>query len=324
MFAGLCIDHANVAHAIGFSNRVLEFFENLFPNEVAYACISVGMNPLAKAIKKRQNAIAAAEIAIAIREASATKERPVLYLYKGIPLHSVCHCRKVTAVDALSYYESEIAEQNKKIARYQLEARNAEHGSVLPPDTVISDNDINVDDDAIINLNFLQGKETISKKSVSGTGFVTFKSRRAQTAACQVALVSQKYSRLVTLTAPDPDDIIWDNVTTSKRYTDEAVDMVTTVYAMGIFFWGVVLAFIATISNLSNLSEYLPFIEDIDPALYAIIAGLLPVYALVLVLYLLPILMCWISETIEKRKTKSSIDFEVFSWYYVLILYLTI
>ena len=305
------------------TERLREFFDNLFPGEIAHACIAVGMQPLANAIKKRDAAIAEAELAVAAREASDTKERPMLRTYKGIPVHSVCTCGDVTEVDALSYYEKEIADLNAKVSSFQVQARNAENGDVLPPGTIISDDDINGDDtdeDGASSLmsNFVPAKQVITKKSVAGTGFVTFKSRRAQAAACQVAIVSRKYPELKVFRAPDPEDIIWDNVTTSKKYIDQTTSAVSVVYYTGIIFWGAILAFVATISNLDSLSEYMPFIEDIDPALYAIIAGILPVYALVLLIYIIPIVMEWVSKVIERRKTKTSIEFNVFSWYAIL------
>jgi hypothetical protein len=298
------------------TEKLTEFFNNLFPGEISHACISVGMQPLARAVDRRHSAVVATEVAIAAQEASETKERPVLRLYRGMPVHSVCACGAVTEVDALSHYETEIAKLNSQVLRLQLAARAAEDADVLPPGTIISEEDINMSDDEEDSeeAEAIDLKKTITKKSVSGTGFVTFRSRRAQVAACQVALVSQKYPDLKVFPAADPHDIIWRNVTASKRYTDETSYMVYAVYSGGIVFWGIVLGVIATLSNLEALSEYLPFIDDINPTLYSVIAGILPVYALVLVIYLIPKLMSWIGEHIERRKTKSSVQFEVFSW----------
>ena len=79
-------------------------------------------------------------------------------------------------------------------------------------------------------------------------------------------------------------------------------------------FWGTVLAFIAAVSNLSNLEKYLPFIGNLNPVLYSLLAGILPVIVMNLFLSLLPAIFGYGAEKIEKRKTKSDVQQIVFQW----------
>ncbi len=59
----------------------------------------------------------------------------------------------------------------------------------------------------------------------------------------------------------------------------------------GLLFWGVVMAFIAAVSNLSNLATYLPFLNDLDSVSYAVLEGQLPVILLIVFMMLIPMIM---------------------------------
>ncbi len=298
------------------SEKLFALFDSLFPGEVSFARISVAMSPLARNIDKRNAAVANAECAVAEFMGSDKKESPVIKINsKGKPAGALAYCSKTEEVNAMEYFKGEVVRLNGKISRYQQEARIAENAEVLPPDTPVTDeaavDDEDDKDDAALQTNLAP---KITKKSVTGTGFVTFKSRRVQATCCQVSILSEKYPTLKAFPAPEPKDIVWSNIAVTPQFTKEAENVTTTMYCVGMGFWALVLAFISALSNLNNLKTYLPFIESMDPVLYSLVAGLLPVIFLAVFMSLLPVIMAYVSELIERRKTFSGIQMEVFSW----------
>ncbi len=97
-------------------------------------------------------------------------------------------------------------------------------------------------------------------------------------------------------------------------YTQNVSYATSVFWNSGLLFWGVVMAFVAAVSNLSNLATYLPFLNDLDPVSYAILEGQLPVVILIVFMMLLPAAMTYSSQSVEKRKTNSGVQMEVFKW----------
>jgi hypothetical protein len=273
------------------------------------------------------------------------KEPPTIVLLRGRPLEGVHlpYTGKLETKNALEFYKKRILDYNTLITRYQAEVRAADTALPMQPavldaeDSDGEDQEVNGKEDEALLAEGDEGRDdahsdvdamsdraissagddapVITKKQVSGTGFVTFKSRRAQATATQVIRLSQKYSRMKAYQAPEPNDIVWHNITVPIRYIEESMNVTHAMYIAGILFWAGILAFIAALSNLENLDNYLPFIKSMDPVLYAIVAGLLPVLVLVIFMSLLPIIMTLVSELIEKQKTYSAIHTEVLRWY---------
>jgi hypothetical protein len=150
----------------------------------------------------------------------------------------------------------------------------------------------------------------------SGTGFVTFLSRSTQVQAYQIHVLSDIHSSLLISQAPSSEDILWENLPASTETQQHGQRITSALFTGGMLFWGSVLAFIAAVSNLSNLEKYLPFISDLDPVLYSLLAGILPVVVMNLFLSLLPAIFAYGATRVEKRKTKSLVQTEVFRWYF--------
>lgn len=148
----------------------------------------------------------------------------------------------------------------------------------------------------------------------SSTGFITFLSRSTQVLSYQVKVLSDIYSNIEISQAPTHDDIIWENLTVTKEQQQHGANITNAIFSLGMLFWGTVLAFIAAVSNLSNLEKYLPFIKNLNPVLYSLLAGILPVIVMNLFLSLLPAIFGYGAEKIEKRKTKSEVQQFVFQW----------
>jgi hypothetical protein len=332
----------NVPKEYRSSEKLMQLFETLFPGEVAYASIAVQMKVLSSCVEKRKIALVNAEKIVAEYMCGDSKEPPTIVLFRGRPLegiHFPC-TGKLETKNALEFYKKQILDYNALISRYQAEVRAADSALPMQPaamdagdsdeeaanakdeEALLAEGDerqdeahseVDIMSDRVISL---AGNDlpVITKKQVSGTGFVTFKSRRAQATATQVIRLSQKYSRIKAYPAPEPNDIVWQNITVPTRYIEESMNVTHAMYMAGILFWAGILAFIAALSNLENLEKYLPFIKSMDPVLYAIVAGLLPVLVLVIFMSLLPVIMTLVSELIEKQKTYSAIHTEVLKW----------
>jgi hypothetical protein len=159
--------------------------------------------------------------------------------------------------------------------------------------------------------------DNITKKDITSTGFITFRSRRNQATACQVPVLSEEYEAIIVSPAPQPNDIIWRNIGSTSDFVYRSKTITTFFYTLGVLFWGVILAFVASISKLENVAKIIPVVNDIPQSLKAIIAGQLPVYMLQYFQDLVPYYMTVISTNFERRKLKSDIQFRVFKWYFI-------
>lgn len=99
-----------------------------------------------------------------------------------------------------------------------------------------------------------------------------------------------------------------------ELYLSKQYFFVQIVYYAGLMFWGVILTFIAAVSTLDNLAFILPFVNSLDPVLYAVIAGQLPVVVLMVFIMLIPTIMAAVAVYLERRKSSSAVQQEVFSW----------
>jgi uncharacterized metal-binding protein len=75
----------------------------------------------------------------------------------------------------------------------------------------------------------------------------------------------------------------------------------------------VILASVAVLSDLSTLQHYAPWLKlgDIPKA---ILQGLLPVLVVILFSTLLHWVMDYVARIVERRKTHSQVQMEIFKW----------
>lgn len=157
-------------------------------------------------------------------------------------------------------------------------------------------------------------RDRIVSNFVSATGFVTFRTRRAQVSAVRMPLLLDQHPRMVAVPAPSPSDVIWSNMSAPQRHTEDVAYFTSAAYYCGLFFWSLVMAFIAALSNVSTLESYFPSMQTMNPYVYAFLQGILPVIVMLCFSYLLVSTMCFISVELERRKTHSAVDQEVFKW----------
>lgn len=73
----------------------------------------------------------------------------------------------------------------------------------------------------------------------------------------------------------------------------------------------------AALSDLSTLQKYLPFLSVLGSLARSILQGLLPVFVVILFSIVLHMVMDFIARKVEKRKTHSSVQQEIFKWYFM-------
>ena len=127
-------------------------------------------------------------------------------------------------------------------------------------------------------------------------------------------ILLDKYQRMLAVPAPAPNDVIWANMSASQRHTEDVAYFSAAAYYCGLFFWSLVMAFIAALSNVSTLEEYLPFLHNMNTYAYAILQGILPVIVVLSFSIFMASTIAFIAQEIEKRKTCSAVEQEVFKW----------
>jgi hypothetical protein len=157
-------------------------------------------------------------------------------------------------------------------------------------------------------------RDRIVANFVSATGFVTFRTRRAQVSAVRMPILMDKFPRMVAVPAPAPNDVIWSNMSAPQHHTEDMAYFTAAAYYSGLFFWSLVMAFIAALSNVSTLENYFPSMQHMNTYVYAVLQGILPVVVMLSFSYLLVNTMTFISQELERRKTRSAVDQEVFKW----------
>jgi hypothetical protein len=128
-------------------------------------------------------------------------------------------------------------------------------------------------------------------------------------------LLTNRFPDLTVTQAVEPNDIIWDNISIPYTWNLIAINLTDIMYRCGMIFWTAILTFIAALSNLDNIADYLPIVNAMNPVLYAFVAGILPVVVLNWFLSMIPTIMALFSKYFEKLKSKSDVARQVFRWY---------
>ena len=312
----------NVPDEFRRSHALKDLFESLFPGQVSSAQIAVDCVPLLKLIEERKVVVSRLEKAIALYEASDRQERPVVKL-KADMKPTVVPCIAGEETDAIRYFHSELQRLNRSIKSIKSSATSL----INAPIDWENEGGMagcNSDDDSIqLNRNFSTDSDditatfaVINNASICRTGFVTFSSRRTQAAACQLTMLSSDYPELKVFPAAAPADIVWENISKSLQSIKARTMLTTYILTSGVLFWASVLATVAFISQLSTLEEYLPFIKNLNPVLYSLLQGQLPVIALMVFISLLPAIFEYASVKIEGQKSVLAVRARVFDWFF--------
>ena len=333
------------------SQKLYELFESIFPNEVLFAHVAVSTPRLDATIRKLHTARAQLEAAIASYEASHRLNRPTLYL-RRIKRSLLNADKEVDAIIYLTGRVERLAarvaklqvESSKEPSEYYDEDNSLLGDGMADQighrDSAGSFSSMVTDDDALLldSSGFhLRGGESGGSSATSGikrhivsffhdvrdrivanfvsaTGFVTFRTRRAQVSAVRMPILLDKYPRMVAVPAPAPNDVIWSNMSAPQHHTEDVAHVTAAMYYCGLFFWSLVMAFVSALSNVSTLEHYFPSMQHMNSYVYAVLQGILPVVVMLTFSILLVSTMTFIASEVERRKTRSAVEQEVFKW----------
>ena len=294
----------NVPLELRSSPQLTALFNTLVPNEVECASISKYCPYLDALIAARKDAIIKLELATATNAAPRDTSTPsneapassdtatTLPVDKDSQPVSLFFLKKYcikgfVLVDAVEYWRQIIVKIDREIVRLQgfdiggtdgtstLDA-TVEEGESVSIRIISPEPSFQVNVDNIVQRIKSQFKEKDCSPVTTGTAFITFRSRRSQALIQQAPVLFEDHPDISAVNAPAPSDILWDSISFSAIYTNYASIVTTVILYAGLLFWGSIIAFVAAVSTLETLSTYLPFINDLNPVLYSLIAGLLP------------------------------------------------
>jgi hypothetical protein len=150
----------------------------------------------------------------------------------------------------------------------------------------------------------------------SSTAFVTFNTRVSKAISYQM-LLSHKYFLMVIATAPNPKDIIPDNVSIPLTQIVARRRIADGTLILGALFWSFVVASINGLSNLDKIAEDVSWLQSYSGTpLYEIFNEYLAVLVLLILLALLPLIFDIIARNYECLKTESAIQNSIMARYF--------
>lgn len=152
----------------------------------------------------------------------------------------------------------------------------------------------------------------------SSTAFVTFKSRVANSCSHQM-LLSHEHHALDIKAAPNPKDIIWDNLPIPQRQISSRKSIANWILSVGAIFWSAIVGFIATIANLDYIAKengwgWLNVYHNTP--IYNFLNNYLALALLLCLLALLPLIFDTIARYYEGLKLESEIQNSISNRYF--------
>jgi len=167
----------------------------------------------------------------------------------------------------------------------------------------------------------------VVRSTMSSTGFVTLLDLTSVTTAATTPLTS-KPGILSVNVAPEPRDIIWENVNITRRSRDRRERVVNVLLVIGLFFWIIPLTLIqlfATVEYIAKIPgmEWIAREEDVS----RFVKGYLPVVALLCLILILPVIFKFVALKYERRMTYSDVQRSMlgrYFYYQLFNIYITV
>jgi uncharacterized protein YjeT (DUF2065 family) len=110
-------------------------------------------------------------------------------------------------------------------------------------------------------------------------------------------------------TAPNPNDIIWDNLSIPQRQIQLRTTITDCTLVVGAIFWSFIVGFITTITNLESLSQRYTWLQTYQQTfLFQFLNNYLALGLLLILLGILPLIFDIIARNYEGRKSESEIQ----------------
>jgi hypothetical protein len=311
--------------------ELFQFFDAVFPNQVKRAEIIINASELAELVKQRQACIEKYESVYAkyqhakqmyYKESKGVDTRRCSILYclscqclAGGPRkpdeptmgigESRLFCCGQRRVKALPYLLSEINRLNRAVDK--------EHAAITKSKNLAEDKEEHRDVFGGAK-NFFYGT---SDELTCSTGFVEFTTLTAKQSALQCNLTGTN-GYMVTLPAPDPRDMLWDNAAVERKFIQIKKMQCEGLLFTGTLFWSGLVSIVTLMADFDIIKDRFPpsLVPEDGTFLYFLVEGYLPVVLLELLMLPVPILLRIIATRFIRFKTHSEIDSFVYKWHF--------
>ena len=294
--------------------NLYNFFNELFPNDIFCVELMLDLNELDELCLKRKNIRNLLEKNIAIY--NATKKRPLIYNYKDN-----------SNMDAIEYYYELLKLMNDNVMELQKIYDKNKINNHNNHNNNANNVKIKTKNNNLLKLSLkgiLEATRTLELLTIgayyktSSTAFVTFKTRKSFISSIGL-LLSYKDSNLIVNPAPNPKDIIYENISIPYRQILTRSFISNIIIFLGLLFWSFVVGFIATISNLEFISNinFLTFLQKYNnTTVYIFLNNYLALLILLILLTILPFIFDIIARNYEGLKLESEIQNTIMNRYF--------
>lgn len=316
----------NVPPHLRSSSNIRGYFERVFPGKVRQTSVCIDTSKLDSAVQERQKVIVACEKAEAQMRADPSKPTPQARIGGKMCCGGTKVDALPYYASEIARLNGDVDEERSRLLAYadECNARDLSAltssksnplskfmpgklplGAMMKPKTEkkgskvseAQENTTDAGETEAENAPLSPQKAVVGDRASAeegdelstSTAFVTFTSLRAKQAAVQCEL-SGEVDLLDTFPAPEPTGVIWKNVVVSLRSMRHRKTQAAIFWSVGVLFWAVPVTFVTGIANLDSITEALG-VGNVDPTsfIYGLVAGLLPVIALMLLMMLVPI-----------------------------------
>ncbi|EJD08522.1 DUF221-domain-containing protein [Fomitiporia mediterranea MF3/22] len=167
----------------------------------------------------------------------------------------------------------------------------------------------------------VEQKRKTGKFKASHTAFVTFEKMSSAQIAAQVAHAPQPL-QCTTVLAPEPRDIVWDNMTHSTNVTRARELIVLGMMMLIFFFWVFPITALASLLSYEEIKKTMPWLGrwiDANDQLRAIVQNVLPSVAMISLNALLPFLFEALTY-FQGYRARSWIEYSLLKKYFLFLL----
>ena len=174
---------------------------------------------------------------------------------------------------------------------------------------------------ARLNLEIEQDQQEPEKYPLMNSAFIQFNHQVAAHMACQSVSHHTPAHMAPRVVEISPDDVIWDNMSIRWWESYIRVGAVIVLIVGLVIGWAVPVTFTGLLSNLDYLRDqysWLGWLHKIPKTVIAIIQGILPQALLALLLFLLPLILRFLSKT-QGDYTGMAVELSVQRYYFAFL-----
>ncbi|SAM06387.1 hypothetical protein [Absidia glauca] len=156
----------------------------------------------------------------------------------------------------------------------------------------------------------------------TSVGFVTFEDAMSASIASQVLIDATPF-RLKAQMAPEPRDVLWENIAMHGRERWIRKVLMFGVLLLLVFFWVIPISYFSALTNENSLRYYFPWLMDLasrNKILQQIIQSFLPTLGVVIFMAILPMVLNALS-VVEGFPTRSEAEESTFSKHFFFLLF---